>query len=101
MIEKKIYNMLSLCQRANKLVSGSFMCEKNIKKGKGIILIVAKDASDNTKREFNNICKNNNVTYLEFGNKEQLGKYIGKESRVVVCICDENFAKSIYDLIEK
>ena len=94
MLENKIYSMLSLCQRAGKLYSGGYSCDKTIKSGKAQLVIIAKDTGENSKKQFIDICRNNNVRVYLFGTKENLGKYIGKGDKTIVCITDINFKKS-------
>lgn len=101
MQENKIFSMLSLCQRAGKLYSGGFTCEKAIKSRKAFITIVSNDASDNTKKEFNDMCNHFRVKMYYFGTKETLGKYIGKSDRTVLCVGDINFSKKIQELLEQ
>ena len=93
--DKKIYSYLGLSARARKLVSGEFSAEKAVKDGSCLLLIIAKDASDNTRKKFVDACNYRNVEYIEFSDKEQLGHSIGKESRAVVAITDEGFATAI------
>ncbi|OGO83725.1 MAG: hypothetical protein A2Y18_07860 [Clostridiales bacterium GWD2_32_19] len=99
MNESKIYSMLSLCQKAGKLCSGSFTCEKAIKSGKALLTIVAEDSAENTKKDFNSMCKYFKVRIYTFGEKEKLGNYIGKEDRTILCVTDTNFAKKIKELL--
>ena len=48
----KIYSLISLCARARRLCSGNFSVEKAVKNQSAYVVIVAKDASDNTKKLF-------------------------------------------------
>ena len=48
----KIVSMIGLAKRAGKLVSGEFSTEQAVKKGLVRLVIVAGDASDNTKKLF-------------------------------------------------
>ena len=52
----KILNLIGLAMRAAKVVSGEFSTEKLIKENKAKLVIVATDASDNTKKLFMNKC---------------------------------------------
>ena len=45
-------SMISLATKAGKTKSGEFMTEKEVKEGRAHLVIVADDASDNTKRNF-------------------------------------------------
>ena len=54
---KKVLNLLGLATRAGKTASGEFMTEKAIKSGKAYLVIVSEEASDNTKKMFENVCQ--------------------------------------------
>ena len=81
--------------KAGKVASGEFSSEKAVKDGKAKMVIVAEDASDNTKKKFNNMCTYYEVPYFLLGNKIQLGNAIGKEFRASLAIIDTNLAKAI------
>lgn len=91
----KIYSMISLCARARRLCSGNFSVEKAVKNQSAVVVIVACDASDNTKKLFNQKCNYYGIPYYEYGNKEELGKYCGQEMRTSVAILDEGFGNQI------
>ena len=99
MLNRKATSMLSLCQRAGKLVSGEFSCEKAMQDSSALFIIVADDASENTKEKFKNKAFFYNIPIVEKATKEELGKAIGKDFRAVIAICDENFAKKINEVI--
>jgi len=92
--------MLSLCQKAGKLLSGEFQCEQAIKTGKAKMIIIAKDASSNTKKLFKDKCKFRNIPLYELGSKEQLGHTIGKDQRASLAVIDENFYRKLKQLLE-
>ncbi len=91
----KALSMLGLCAKAGKVVSGEFSTEKAVKSNQGHLVLVACDASDNTKKNFRDMCRYYEVPFVEFGTKEELGHWIGKAYRASICILDEGFAKSI------
>ncbi|MCX7923891.1 MAG: ribosomal L7Ae/L30e/S12e/Gadd45 family protein [Clostridia bacterium] len=99
-MENKIYSFLGLATKARKLVSGEDGCEKAIKSGKVFLVIVAGDASDNTKKKFTNMCKYRELEIRFFGVKELLGRYTGKEMRSVLAVADQGFAKRLIELID-
>ncbi len=94
--EKSLMSLLSLMQRAGRLQSGEFQTETAVKTGKAYYVIVAEDASDNTKKLFNDKCSYYGVPIVIFGTKEGLGRAIGKEERSSVAIIDEGFANSFH-----
>lgn len=94
-VSKKVYSLLGLAAKAGRLKSGEFMTEQSVKDGKGVLVIVAGDASDNTKKNFNDMCTFYKVPILILGDKVSLGHAIGKEMRAALVILDEGFASSI------
>lgn len=54
-----------------------------------------KDASDNTKKLFRNMCAFYEVPYYEYAVKEDLGRCIGKQYRASLAVTDSGFAKAL------
>ncbi|MCT4598749.1 MAG: ribosomal L7Ae/L30e/S12e/Gadd45 family protein [Vallitalea sp.] len=100
-MNRKVYSLLGLCQRASRLVSGEALTEKAVKDKTAKLVIIATDSSDNTKKLFNNICYTHNVKLIEFGTKEELGNALGKPIRASIAVTDEGFVKSIEKKIEQ
>ena len=95
MKQSKVFSMIGLATKAGKTVSGEFMTEREIKSGKAYLVIVAEDASDNTKKQFQNMCEFYQVPVRIYGKKDTLGHAMGKEFRASLAILDEGFAKGI------
>lgn len=91
----KAISMLGLATKAGKTVSGEFCTEKEIKCGRAKLVIVAADASDNTKKRFRNMCDFYNVPIYFYGEKDTLGHAMGKEFRASLAVTDAGFAKGI------
>ncbi|SHE33338.1 MULTISPECIES: L7Ae/L30e/S12e/Gadd45 family ribosomal protein [Caloramator] len=100
-MDNKLYNFLGLIQRSGNLTSGDDGVEIDIKKGKCKLLIISEDASENTKKKFISMAKNFGVPYLIFGEKENIGYYIGKSMRSVLSIKDNNFAEAFIKKIKE
>ena len=64
---KKVYGTLGLAMKAGKVVSGEFMTEKAIRDGMASLVIVAEDASANTKKKFKDSCSFYHVPCAFFG----------------------------------
>ncbi len=97
----KILFMLSIAAKAGKTSCGSFLAETAIKKNKAKLVIIADDASDNTKKQFNNMASYRKVPVLEYGTKSELGHFTGNEERSVVAVTDINLANGIKDIVDK
>lgn len=92
---KNVFSMLGLCMKAGLLTSGEYMVEKAIKDETAKLVIISEDASENTKKKFNNMCAFRNIEIIEFGDKYSIGKALGKDIRATIGILDEGFAKNI------
>ena len=93
MKNNRVLSLIGLATKAGKTVSGEFSTEKSVKTGKGLLVIVAEDASENTKKKFRNMCSFYEVPISS--DKESLGRAMGKEFRACLAVQDENFAKAI------
>ena len=91
----KALSLISLATKAGKTASGEFCTEKEVKSGKAELVIVADDASDNTKQKFKNMCEFYEVPIYFYGVKDTLGHAMGKEFRASLAVTDLGFAKGI------
>lgn len=96
----KVLSLIGLATKAGKIVSGEFSTEKSVKTGKGFLVLVAEDASENTKKKFRNMCGFYEVPIYFLSDKATLGKMNGKEFRASLAVQDENFAKAIMKELE-
>ncbi len=87
--------------KAGKLAYGTDMCLEKIKFKKAKLIIVADDASENTKDKFSNTCKKENIPIYIYGSKDEMSNHIGKSNKTVFAILDNNFAKSICKMFEE
>lgn len=94
-VEKKVFSYLGIATKAGKLLSGEFNTEKAVKEGTAKLVIVASDASDNTKKMFTNMCTFYKVPLYYFGDKNELGHAIGKEFRASLVMLDKGLADTV------
>ncbi|SEF45720.1 Ribosomal protein L7Ae [Caloramator fervidus] len=92
MNDSRLYSFIGLMQKAGKISSGDDAVEIDIKKRKAELVIIATDASENTKKKFINMCEYRKIEYVLFGQKDNLGQAIGKSARSVIAVKDKNFA---------
>lgn len=91
----KALSLVSLATKAGKTASGEFCTEKEVKTGMAELVIVAEDASANTKKKFKNMCDFYEVPIYFYGDKDTLGHAMGKQFRASLAVLDEGFAKGI------
>ncbi|MCR5595468.1 MAG: ribosomal L7Ae/L30e/S12e/Gadd45 family protein [Lachnospiraceae bacterium] len=96
----KVLSMLGIAMKAGKVVSGEFATENAIKSFQACLVVVAADASDNTRKHFNDMCVYRDIPIMIYSTKEELGKAIGKDIRSNLAVTDEGLAKAIYKSIE-
>ena len=100
--EKKLMSLLGFAARARKLVCGTDLCRDEIRRGNLSLVIVADNASANTKKRIADACRYYGadmciapITSLE------LSHQIGKSANIaVVGVTDANFINGIAALFE-
>ena len=91
----KVLSLIGLAMKAGRCISGETMTESETKSGRARLVIIASDASENTKKKFRNMCKFYKVPIYIYGDKDTLGHAMGKEFRASLAILDEGFADGI------
>ena len=98
--QKKAFSALSLAAKAGKVKSGEFQTENSVKNGSAMLVIIAEDASANTKKLFTDKCSFYEVPVYQFGTKAELGRAIGKDLRSSLGVCDAGLADAIIKQLE-
>ena len=75
--------------------------QRNLSRQGGFLVLVADDASQNTRKKFQNMCDFYEVPIYFIANKEELGRFCGKEFRASLAVQDENFAKAMLKELQK
>jgi ribosomal protein L7Ae-like RNA K-turn-binding protein len=89
--------MLGIAAKSGSVASGEFSTEKAVKENRAYLVIVASDASANTKKMFDDMAKYYEVPMYVYSDKVSLGHSIGKEFRASLAITNEGLARSIED----
>ena len=96
----KVLSLIGLAMKAGKCASGEFMTEREAKTGGAKLVMVAADASDNTKKMFTDMCTYYKVPLYFWGKKEDLGAAIGRDYRASVALTDAGFRDAVVKQIE-
>ena len=99
--QNKVLSLLGLAMRGRNLVSGEFQTLEAVKNGSAMLVIIAEDASANTKKLFTNKCTFYEVPFYEFGTKDELGRAIGKDMRSSLGVSDAGLAEAIVKQLER
>jgi len=100
LVKKKAINLIGIATKSRNIVSGEFSTEKAVKENKAALVIVAEDASDNTKKMFTNMCAFYKVPIYFFGDKNELGHAMGKEFRASLALLDKGLADAVEEQLK-
>lgn len=99
--DNQVKNLLGLCRKAGKSESGEFRCEEAIRSGQARLVLLAADASDNTRKRFHDRCCYYHITIIDTElSKWELGHTMGQGARSCAAICEEGLAKLIQTALE-
>jgi ribosomal protein L7Ae-like RNA K-turn-binding protein len=94
-----VFLFLGIARKAGKAVTGESMCENAIKSGKAYLVIIAEDASENTKKKFTNMSNTRDLKKVIFGQKNNLGHALGKGDTAVICIIDMGISLKLQQML--
>lgn len=97
--QNKLNGLLGLASKAGKIVCGADATEEAIFKRKVFSVIIAEDASTNTKEKFQKIANESRISCFVYGNIDENSKAIGKKNKAVIAIKDKNFSEAICRII--
>lgn len=97
--KSRILSLLGLARKAGKVVFSEDMIRKEVERNKVRLLIIAEDASDNSKRMYISMAENWRIEKCTFGSKEEIAQAIGKVQCAAVAVTNKGFAKKINEYI--
>lgn len=100
----KIYSMLGIAYKGRNLVSGADACKIAVYNESARLIVLSEDTAKNTRKFFDDKCRRRGIPVIVFGNRELLGKSIGKGDRAVLAVLDDGLASAIvklYGMIER
>ncbi|MFY0542745.1 YlxQ family RNA-binding protein [Brevibacillus sp. H7] len=95
----KVAQMLGLAMRARKVVTGEELVVGAVRSGQAKLVLLAADASANTTKKVTDKCRHYGVPCYAVADRFELGRAIGKDSRVTLAITDSKMAESIQHLL--
>lgn len=90
-------NMLGLCARAGRLVTGEKACVQAIRSGGAFAAVLDGAAAKNAEKAISQACRTYGVPLLRTGSFE-LGDAIGKPSRMAAVVTDRRMAQRVVQL---
>lgn len=96
----KFWGMLSLAMRAGRLAVGEAKATEAVRGGKACLLILAEDAGYNTEKKVTDMGAYRNIPVLRPGNRDAIGKAIGRKFAVVIAVTDTGISEQLSTLFE-
>ncbi len=101
MFSRKIMSMISLAKKAGVVKTGDFAVSYSIQNEKAKLVIVAKNAGENTIKKFANKGDYYGIEIRSYGEKELYSWALGKDNIALLAIEDTNFASKLIELIDE
>ena len=89
-----------LASKAGKVAFGADSVKELILNNKVYLVIIAEDASSNTREKFLNLTSEKNIKLIAYGSIEENSKAIGKKNKAIIAIKDKNFSDAIAKIID-
>lgn len=94
----KINTMISFALRARKISFGESVLSR---KSKVKLALMASDASENTSKKYLDKLSYNQIRYIVYGTKGELGEVVNKNDVCLLGIEDPNIAKEIIKIMKE
>jgi len=91
----RLTSLLGLAQKARKIVSGEFAVEQAVRSNKAKLLLIAIDASENSKKSYHSLANYYQIVCYETLSKDQFGAATGKPPRAALAVIDSGFSQAI------
>lgn len=96
----KVVGTLGMAMRASMLSTGDAVLN-DVRSKNAKLVVIAEDASDNTKKKIIDKCQFYGVDYVFIESSAVLSHAIGKANRMAVAVREEGFAKKIKTCLMK
>ena len=95
----RMLNMLGLCMRAGRIISGEKACVQAVRMGGVCLVVLDAAAAKNTTKSVTDACTFYEVPLVS-APAEELGFAIGKPGRMVAAVTDPSMADRILQLVK-
>lgn len=93
--------LLGIAQRAGAVVSGTVPCMEAMKRGKGVLLIVASDSAKEVVERAEREAARASIVAVPISTREVLGNALGKSPRALVLVTDRGFGNRLLQLSQE
>ena len=100
-MNEKQLSYIGMAKKAGKLVSGSFRTEEAVKRKTARLVLLASDASDPTRKKFEQMCSYYAVKCIRVTDRGTLGRVLGREETVLAAFLDDGFTEAFLRAADK
>ena len=97
MHEQKLRGAIGFAMKAGRCESGDFAVERALKRGRILLALLDEGVSEATRERYEKLCAARKIPLLFV---RDVGAAIGKPSRMILGVTDENFKRMIMDAYE-
>ena len=90
----KVLQYVMIAAKAGFASSGGLQTESLIRSGRAQLVLLAADASENTKKDILALCRRFHAPYLILSDREELGRACGRDLRSCVVLTDKGIAEA-------
>lgn len=88
----RVLSALGLAKRAGKIISGTEQVQDAVRAKKALIVIAARDISENSRKKITNTCTYYETELVEYATMELISAALGQKKLISsVAITDDNF----------
>ena len=98
-MNEKALNLLGLCARARRLVTGEKAVVQAIRSGEAALAILDADTARNGEKAVRQACESHGARLL-IAPPGELGRAVGKPGRMAAAVTDAGFARKIIQLCQ-
>ncbi len=98
-MDKRLYSMLCIAQKAGAVVINDYSVERSLSTGASHLVLVPEDSGKNVKSKYEKKCFYYKKPFFIIGEKSDYRQIFGKEAIGCIAIKNENIATKIVEII--
>lgn len=97
-MKNKFISFLGIAKKAGKCIEGYNKCEEELRNNKCALIIVSKEASQNTREKFERMTSVRNIPIIIGCSGEDLSQILGRDKINIIGIIDTSMAAKLLEL---
>lgn len=98
-MDKQLFSMLCICQKAGSVEINDFSVEKSMQQAKAVLVLMPEDAGGAVKKKYDKKCFYYKIPCFIVGKKEDYSKIFNKPNIACIAIVNENLGKKVMQIL--